>query len=128
VALLIGVLTAGSVRALNPERKPNGYSVQGWFTEHGLPSNKIRAMVQTRDGYLWVATAQGAARFDGNRFTAFTSTTNPELRGGGLFAVIEAPDGSLWFGGDTGVFRWRDTSTSLPARTDWRMTMCGRCH
>ena len=94
--------------ALNPAREPNGYSIQGWFTEHGLPSNKIRAITQTRDGYLWVATAQGAARFDGSHFTAFTGATNPELRGGGLFAVMEDGKGVLWFGGDKGLFRWRD--------------------
>ncbi|MEO5959844.1 MAG: two-component regulator propeller domain-containing protein, partial [Opitutaceae bacterium] len=93
--------------ALDPARTPNGYSIKGWFIEHGLPSYKIRAVKQARDGYLWVATAQGIARFDGSRFTVFTGATNPELRGGGFFAVQEAPDGSLWFGGDNGLFRWR---------------------
>ena len=94
--------------ALNPDRKADSYTVHGWFTEHGLPSNKIRAITQTRDGYVWVATAQGIARFDGSHFTTYTGITNPELRGGGFFAVLEAPDGALWFGGDNGLFRWRN--------------------
>jgi signal transduction histidine kinase/CheY-like chemotaxis protein/ligand-binding sensor domain-containing protein len=95
------------VAALNPERRADSYSVAGWTTNEGLPSNKIRAVTQTKDGYLWIATAQGIARFDGRDFTLFTGVTNPELRGGGFFAVQEAPDGSLWFGGDNGLFRWQ---------------------
>ncbi len=105
--LLLAVLAVPG-RALNPDRPADSYSIHGWFTEDGLPSAKTRDAVQTRDGYLWVATGQGLARFDGTHFTAFTGVTNPELRGGGFFAVLEAPDGTLWFGGDNGLFRWRN--------------------
>ena len=100
---LAAVLPLG---ALEAEPTTDSYSIQGWFIEHGLPSYKVRAITQTRDGYLWIATAQGLARFDGSRFTVFTGASNPELRGGGFFAVQEAPDGTLWFGGDNGLFRW----------------------
>ena len=92
---------------MNPERSAGSYTIHGWFTEHGLPSNKIRAIAQTQDGYLWLATAHGLARFDGSHFSAFTSATNPELRVGGFYAVQEAPDGTIWFGGDNGLYRWR---------------------
>jgi PAS domain S-box-containing protein len=94
--------------ALNPECPADSYSIHGWFTEDGLHSNKIRAVIQTRDGYLWLATAQGLARFDGSQFTIFNGTTHPELGGGGFFAALEAPDGALWFGGDHGLFRWQN--------------------
>ena len=106
--LSLGLALATPLAALNSERKADSYSIQGWFTEHGLPSNKVRAVTQARDGYLWLATAQGIARFDGSQFTVFTGATNPELRGGGFFAALEAPDGTLWFGGDNGLFRWRN--------------------
>ncbi len=36
-----------------------------WTTEDGLPQNSINAIVQTRDGYLWLATFGGLVRFDG---------------------------------------------------------------
>ena len=108
VWLAVWLLLARPLAGLEPDRKASSYSIQGWFTEHGLPSYKIRAMTQTRGGYLWIATAQGLARFDGSRFTVFNGSTNPELRGGGFFAVIEAPDGTLWFGGDNGLFQWRN--------------------
>jgi len=107
--LIISVLSAGfllatPVFALDPDRQADSYSVQGWAVEQGLPSSKIRAITETHDGYLWIATAQGMARFDGIHFTAFTRDTNPELGGGGFFSVVEAPDGTLWFGGDNGLF------------------------
>jgi len=105
---VVCILNAWAVRALEPTRQASAYSIQSWFTEHGLPSYKIRAVTQTRDGYLWIVTAQGIARFDGSQFTSFTPETNPELRGGGFFAVQEAPDGRLWFGGDKGLFRWNN--------------------
>lgn len=102
-----GILAA-PVYALNPNRRADSYTVHAWYTEQGLPSNKTRAVYQTRDSYIWVATSQGLARFDGHRFTVFTGATHPELRGGGFFGLQETPDGTLWCGGDNGLFRWRD--------------------
>jgi len=109
-ALGLGVwlVFACPLSALNPERRADSYSIQGWSTLHGLPSNKLRGVTQTRDGYIWIATSQGIARFDGSRFTSYTGDTHPELYGGGFYTVLEAPDGTLWFGGDKGLFRWRD--------------------
>jgi ligand-binding sensor domain-containing protein len=45
--------------------------VRTWDTSDGLPQNTINAMVQTRDGFLWVGTSGGLARFDGVRFRTF---------------------------------------------------------
>lgn len=40
-------------------------------TAQGLPLDGVNDVAQTRDGYLWVATFGGLARFDGLRFTLF---------------------------------------------------------
>ncbi|MEY3895956.1 MAG: hypothetical protein RLZZ214_1476, partial [Verrucomicrobiota bacterium] len=42
--------------------------VRVWQSQDGLPSNVVRSVVQGSDGYLWVATAEGLARFDGFEF------------------------------------------------------------
>ncbi|MBK1817560.1 hypothetical protein JIN84_18215 [Luteolibacter yonseiensis] len=42
--------------------------VRVWQSQDGLPSNVVRSMVQAGDGYIWVATAEGVARFDGFDF------------------------------------------------------------
>jgi PAS domain S-box-containing protein len=92
--------------ALDPAQRADGYSIAGWFTEDGLPSSKIRAVFQARDGYLWLVTEQGLARFDGSRFTVFTQESNPELLSSYFMDGCEGPDGSRWFSGNTGIYRW----------------------
>src|SRR6185436_5206891 len=57
--------------ALDPAEPPATYIAAHWDTEDGLPHNLVRCIFQTRDGYLWVGTQQGLARFDGLAFTVF---------------------------------------------------------
>ena len=38
-----------------------------WQVDDGLPGDNVTGVAQTRDGYLWVATQSGLARFDGVR-------------------------------------------------------------
>lgn len=45
-----------------------GMLVRVWQSQDGLPGNVARSVVQASDGYLWVATAEGVARFDGFEF------------------------------------------------------------
>lgn len=42
-----------------------------WTVDNGLPQDSVNDIVQTRDGYLWLATYGGLVRFDGARFTVF---------------------------------------------------------
>ena len=44
------------------------FRMQHWHADHGLPQNTVQALHQTRDGYVWVGTRFGLARFDGVRF------------------------------------------------------------
>lgn len=46
-----------------------------WNTENGLPQNSVNDILQTRDGYLWLATFGGLVRFDGIRFVIFDRST-----------------------------------------------------
>ncbi len=66
-----------------------------WQIEDGLPHNAVQAIVQTRDGYLWLGTPGGLARFDGAQFTLFNQG---ELKHNNVHALIEDRDGSLWIG------------------------------
>jgi len=57
---------AQATHAFDPSRLAiTQYRVDGWQTEQGLPQNTAQAMFQSRDGYLWVGTGAGLARFDG---------------------------------------------------------------
>jgi len=44
------------------------YNYLHFTTRDGLPSNRIRAVKQDKEGLLWMTTAKGLAYFDGNRF------------------------------------------------------------
>jgi ligand-binding sensor domain-containing protein len=58
--------------------------------------------VQARDGYLWLATFGGLARFDGVRFTIFNSANTPGLKSNRITALFEDRRGVLWLGTETG--------------------------
>src|SRR4051812_16059758 len=58
--------------ALDPERALTQYSRTVWTQASGLPQDTIRAIAQTADGYLWLGTNEGLARFDGYDFVSFT--------------------------------------------------------
>lgn len=80
------------------------YNSRLWQMEDGLPHNIVQAITQTRDGYLWIGTREGLARFDGNSFqTVELMRENPRLS---ITALMESRDGSLWIGTDAaGLFR-----------------------
>jgi signal transduction histidine kinase/ligand-binding sensor domain-containing protein/CheY-like chemotaxis protein len=84
-------------------------AAQVWRQPQGLPQNAVLAILQTRDGYLWLATKGGLSRFDGVRFTTFDDRDKTQLRESEIWALAEGTDGSLWcatYGG--GVSRLKD--------------------
>ena len=100
---LVGLALA-SAQAQQVSTSPH-YTVQHWdagATEDGLPQNTVTAIVQTRDGYLWIGTYSGLARFDGLRFTVFDDNNSPGLASSRITSLFEADDGTLWIGHETG--------------------------
>ncbi|MES2571141.1 MAG: two-component regulator propeller domain-containing protein, partial [Verrucomicrobiota bacterium] len=83
------------------------YLFATWQTAEGLPANTVTALVQTRDGWLWIGTTNGLARFDGVRFTAFGESHGlPGLR---ISCLLEDSRGLLWVGTEGGGFaQWDD--------------------
>ena len=67
-----------------------------WNTGNGLPQNSIQAIAQTPDGYLWIATRDGLARFDGIRFKVFQKSNTPELPTNRLWFMFADEYGRLW--------------------------------
>lgn len=47
------------------------YNVRHYTSEDGLPQNSVNAITQDRDGYIWLTTNMGLARFDGQSFVTF---------------------------------------------------------
>ena len=81
----------------------------GWTVADGLPENSVTSIVQTRDGYLWIGTFGGLARFDGVRFTVFDIANTEALGTNRILSLLEARNGDLWIGTeDGGVVRVRE--------------------
>lgn len=107
------MVSAASVR---PPRPLFDYNAKVFQTDEGLPQNTVQAIHQTRDGYLWIGTQKGLARFDGVRFVA---CEEPELKNSFIYALLESRDGSLWVGTfDSGLIRIRDGKATRFSEAD----------
>jgi diguanylate cyclase (GGDEF)-like protein len=96
--LWIALVMAAHAFALDPHRALTQSRLSIWNSESGLPQNTIDAIVQTRDGYLWLGTEEGLVRFDGVRFVVSDRQTSPGLRSSFVSSLFETPDGTLWIG------------------------------
>ena len=91
----IGSLIAGFILFATLHARAE-YLLKNWTTADGIPHNTVRAVVESRDGYLWLATANGLARFDGVRFEVFERTKTPGLIDDDIFGLCEDRRGTLW--------------------------------
>ncbi len=114
VSVGASLLGSGAAWALDPTRQITQYPARAWTTAEGLPQSSVDAIAQGADGFLWLGTQEGLARFDGLDFRvldkrgASTFSTNRVLslledgarrlwigtEGGGL--IIRQPDGATW--------------------------------
>lgn len=112
-----GKNTPQFLQSLDPHKLPSQYLYDTWSSDSGtppLPQDILPVgIVQTRDGYIWIATATGLLRFDGSRFVLLDTSNTPTLRGNDIKSLYAAPDGALWIGtGGNGLLRyWRGAFT-----------------
>jgi signal transduction histidine kinase/ligand-binding sensor domain-containing protein len=99
------LLAASPAAALDPERMITQYRHQVWNTAEGLPQSSVESLLQTRDGYLWLGTQEGLARFDGVHFTVFDRGNTSGLRHNRVTALAEDQNGGLWVGTEGGLTR-----------------------
>ena len=92
---------------LNPRKALTQYSRTTWTQQHGLPQDTVRAIAQTTDGYLWLGTDEGLARFDGYEFVVF-NRDHGELPSDSVTTLAGGPDGALWIGTPKGLTQYRD--------------------
>ncbi len=93
------IFSLPSVAAPSPLRD---YFRESMTTREGLPHNTINDIAQSGDGYLWLATWEGAARFDGRSFRVFARGELTGLSDSGVRAFWQEPTGELLLGGARG--------------------------
>lgn len=93
--------------SLSVAKSISDFTHENWQSGQGLPQNSITSIAQTKEGYLWVGTEEGLARFDGIRFTVFDKQ-NSSLRSQVIRALLVDHSGDLWVGTQgAGIFRMR---------------------
>ena len=120
-----GLLTwflAASMALQAAGETPPHYLARVRQVEDGLPGNDVTSVLQTHDGYIWVGTRSGLARFDGAHFTVFDGSNTPEMQSPHVTCLFEAPDGVLWIGHENGeLTRYQNgTFEAVPVHADWR--------
>jgi ligand-binding sensor domain-containing protein len=94
---------AASVYALDPRTPLWEFGHQSWQSDSGLPQNTVGAIVQTRDGYLWIGTEEGLVRYDGIDFQVFDPGNTPALHSSLISALAADPTEGLWISTPAGL-------------------------
>ena len=101
-ALLLLAISVRGAAASSLHKSLTQYSRAAWTQQQGLPQDTIRAITQTSDGYLWLGTDEGLARFDGYEFVTF-SKEHGNLPADSIISLAASKDGSLWIGTPDGL-------------------------
>ena len=124
LAFLFLLVCSGTAIALDSRRELSQFRHEVWLTENGLPQNTVHSIAQTNDGYVWIGTEEGLARFDGIRFTVFDKQNTPQLKSNYIRTLLADRRGALWIGTAEGLVRLLDgnftaftTREGLPSDT-----------
>ena len=71
-------------------------TIRRWGADAGLPNGRADAVLQTPDGYLWVATSEGLYRFNGRKFEQFPTKSVPEIGHHWITRILMDRDGVMW--------------------------------
>lgn len=116
---LIALLSTSSLEALDPRKAITQYPLDHWKARDGLPLNSVRAFLQRRDGYLWLGTQEGLARFNGLRFTRIAIEHPGGERFPDVRSLLEDRRADLWVGTlGSGVARLREGAWSTYTTKD----------
>jgi hypothetical protein len=77
---ICGALLAFSpqLQALDPAKSIFQFNCQNWTLLNGLPAERVNAIAQSKDGYIWISSQKGLIQFDG---VAFRAIPTPSLVG-----------------------------------------------
>lgn len=81
------------------------YLYRIWSVESGLPQISVLAMVQDAEGFIWLATQGGLARFDGQHFTVFNTANTPTLPSNYITTLLLDSQQQLWIGTANGLVK-----------------------
>jgi signal transduction histidine kinase/ligand-binding sensor domain-containing protein len=109
--LLLGLLGSSilqeRVLAKTFSELEGGYIADHWNVDDGIPGTQILSIAQSTDGYIWLGTFYGLARFDGQQFTVFDANT-PGFPTGRVNKILPGPKGSLWISVQGNLIQYKE--------------------
>ncbi len=114
--LLIFIQPSGLI-AFNPISNYEKYILKSWNKYNGLPHNSVNCIIQDTQGYVWIGTEKGVARFDGSFFKIFDKTNTKAIKNNSITSLFISKDGTLWIGTNGGGITslkksiWKNYST-----------------
>src|SRR5438067_63201 len=114
---MLALVAATLLLASAPAEPPGRFAFRSYGSEQGLENLSVLAIVQDREGFLWVATEDGLYRYDGDRFHRYGAEEG--LPSNQMTSLALGDDGRLWAGTFRGVAlfedgRFRAVAKSLP--------------
>jgi diguanylate cyclase (GGDEF)-like protein len=105
LAILFLILIAVSVclQAMPDVQDSPSTLYRGWSVEAGLPQVSVTSMAQDEQGYIWLGTQGGLARFDGNKFTVFNTANTPQILSNLITTLYLDSNKRLWIGTVNGL-------------------------
>src|ERR1700737_832952 len=79
IFLIFIILSLSVTPALTQSDSSNGYSVQHFTDENGLPQNSINDLLFDNEGYLWLGSQVGLVRFNGYSFKLYYPDDKPVM-------------------------------------------------
>jgi len=107
ILVLLGCVDSTASETAPPDAP--AYSRRVWRSADGLPEDFAQSLAQTQDGYLWIGTSGGLARFDGVSFVVFNRENTPAFLDDSVYSLLVTKDGALWAGTEGGgLVRYKD--------------------
>jgi signal transduction histidine kinase len=124
--LISNVLFFSVTPALTQPGSANGYSVRHFTDENGLPQNSINDLLFDKDGYLWLASQVGLARFNGSTFKLYYPDDKPVMESNIMY-LGKNDQGTIYFQTDDhNLYRYpgNDNQVLSPVNTSALKAPC----
>ncbi len=82
------------------------FDFKSFDSDVGLPQNFVYSLVQDYDGYIWIGTGEGLARYDGSNLKSFS--VNDSLASDFVNSLYVDKDSILWIGHNNGSLSYYD--------------------
>lgn len=89
--------------------QPHHYSLRNYKAVDGLPQSQVRALIEDKNGYVWVGTEGGGlARFDGSSFRVYTTLDG--LQSNIVWHLMLDRHDNLWIVHPRGITKFNGTT------------------